>query len=121
MIVHDYRKTEKQGLAYVKDLPALTFVGPTRNNPVLDPLAVLHLNNHLYISINFKLIFFLFSVQSIFTVPGIHLSKDPGYRSSAFPQSSGKSRRQSMLLWLNEQKFDQNVSTKSNGNVNIIR
>ena len=80
----------------MKDLPALTLVGPTRNNPVLDPLAVLHLNNHLYISINFKLIFF--SVQSIFTVPGIHLSKDPGYRSSAFPQSSGKSRRQSMLL-----------------------
>ena len=37
-------------------------------------------------------------VQSIFSVPGIHLSKDPGYRSSAFPHSSGKSRRQSMLL-----------------------
>lgn len=44
-------------------------------------------------------------VQSIFTVPGIHLSKDPGYRSSAFPQSSGKSRRQSMLLWLDQQKW----------------
>ena len=42
----------------MKDLPALTLVGPTRNNPVLDPLAVLHLNNHLYISINFKQIFF---------------------------------------------------------------
>ena len=40
-----------------------------------------------------------FSVQSIFTLPGVHLSKDPGYRSSAFNHaSSGKSRRQSMLL-----------------------
>jgi len=41
----------------------------------------------------------LLDVQSIFSVPGIHLSKDPGYRSSAFTHSSGgKSRRQSMLL-----------------------
>ena len=39
-----------------------------------------------------------FAVQSIFTVPGISLSKDPGYRSSAFSHSTGKSRRQSMLL-----------------------
>merc|ERR1711981_1189542 len=31
--------------------------------------------------------------------PAAHLSKDPGYRSSAFNHaSSGKSRRQSMLL-----------------------
>merc|ERR1712018_561275 len=38
-------------------------------------------------------------VQSIFTLPGVQLSKDPGYRSSAFNHaSSGKSRRQSMLL-----------------------
>ena len=28
-----------------KDLRALTLVGPTRNNPVLDPLAELHLDN----------------------------------------------------------------------------
>lgn len=41
----------------------------------------------------------LLDVQSIFTIPGVHLSKDPGYRSSAFNHaSSGKSRRQSMLL-----------------------
>lgn len=40
----------------------------------------------------------LLDVQSIFSVPGIHLSKDPGYRSSAFSHNSGKSRRQSMLL-----------------------
>merc|ERR1719208_414666 len=37
-------------------------------------------------------------VQSIFTVPGVHLSEDPGYRSSAFHHQTGKSRRQSMLL-----------------------
>ena len=30
-----------------KDLQALTLVGPTRENPVLDPLAVLHLDNWL--------------------------------------------------------------------------
>merc|ERR1719367_1574672 len=41
----------------------------------------------------------LLDVQSIFTLPGVQLSKDPGYRSSAFNHaSSGKSRRQSMLL-----------------------
>ena len=32
-----------------KDLRALTLVGPTRNNQVLEPLAVLHLDNQLYI------------------------------------------------------------------------
>ncbi|GLH10935.1 Casein kinase I isoform alpha [Gryllus bimaculatus] len=39
-------------------------------------------------------------VVSIFTVPGIQLNKDPGYRASGFPKSgvSGRSRRQSMLL-----------------------
>lgn len=38
--------------------------------------------------------------QSLFSIPGIHLSKDPGYRSSAFSNNSSgsKSRRQSMLL-----------------------
>ena len=46
-----------------------------------------------------KSICFYFPVQSIFGVPGVHLSKDPGYRSSAFSHNSGKSRRQSMLLW----------------------
>lgn len=46
-----------------------------------------------------NMIFFVFTVQSIFTLPGVQLSKDPGYRSSAFNHaSSGKSRRQSMLL-----------------------
>lgn len=39
-------------------------------------------------------------VMSIFTIPGIQLSRDPGYRSSNFPKSgvTGRSRRQSMLL-----------------------
>ena len=51
------------------------------------------------VSLKYHLHLFLFSVQSIFTIPGVHLSKDPGYRSSAFSHaSSGKSRRQSMLL-----------------------
>jgi len=36
--------------------------------------------------------------DSLLSCPGVHLAKDPGYRSSAFPQSQGKSRRQSMLL-----------------------
>jgi len=36
--------------------------------------------------------------DSLLGCPGVHLAKDPGYRSSAFPQSQGKSRRQSMLL-----------------------
>lgn len=40
----------------------------------------------------------LMDVQSIFSVPGIVLAKDPGYRSSAYNHTSGKSRRQSMLL-----------------------
>ena len=31
-------------------LRALTFEGPTKDNPVLDPLAVLHLNNRLLLS-----------------------------------------------------------------------
>ena len=30
-----------------KDLRALTLVGPTRDNLVIDPLAVLHLDNQL--------------------------------------------------------------------------
>ncbi|XP_063219443.1 cyclin-dependent kinase 17-like isoform X2 [Bacillus rossius redtenbacheri] len=42
----------------------------------------------------------LTDVMSIFSVPSIQLSKDPGYRSANFPKSSvlGRSRRQSMLL-----------------------
>ena len=32
-----------------KEFQALTLVGPTWNNPVLDPLAVLHFDNQLYI------------------------------------------------------------------------
>ena len=31
------------------DLRALTLAGPTRKNPVQDPLAVLHLDNQLHI------------------------------------------------------------------------
>ena len=34
-----------------KDLQALTLMGPTRNNLVLDPLAVPHLDNRLYMCI----------------------------------------------------------------------
>lgn len=39
-------------------------------------------------------------VTSIFTLPGIKLTRDPGYRSSSFPKtnSGSRSRRQSMLL-----------------------
>lgn len=38
-------------------------------------------------------------VVSIFSLPGIQLTKDPGYRTSAFPKTSAsRSRRQSMLL-----------------------
>jgi len=36
--------------------------------------------------------------DSLLGCPGVHLAKDPGYRSGGFPQSQGKSRRQSMLL-----------------------
>ena len=32
------------------DLQALTLVGPTVTRPVLDPLAVMHLNNQLFMS-----------------------------------------------------------------------
>ena len=39
------------------DLLALTLVGPTRNNPVLDPLAVLQLDNQLYICTDTLIIF----------------------------------------------------------------
>ena len=42
--------------------------------------------------------YFCFSAASIFSVSGVHLAKDPGYRSGGFAQSQGKSRRQSMLL-----------------------
>ena len=35
-----------------KDLQALSLVGSTWKNPVLDPLAVLHLNNRLFINRN---------------------------------------------------------------------
>ena len=34
---------------HIKDLQASTLVGLTRENAVLDPLAVLHLDNGLYI------------------------------------------------------------------------
>ena len=33
-----------------QDLQALTLVGPPRDNPEIDPLAVLHLDNCLYMS-----------------------------------------------------------------------
>jgi len=36
--------------------------------------------------------------DSILCVPGVHLARDPGYRSTAFQPAQGKSRRQSMLL-----------------------
>ena len=34
----------------IKNLQAPTLVGPTRNNPVLDPLGVLHLDNCLFMN-----------------------------------------------------------------------
>ena len=34
-----------------KDYQALTLVGPTRGNPELDPLAVQHLDNQLFMSL----------------------------------------------------------------------
>ena len=36
------------------DLPALTLAGPIRHSPVLDPLAVHHLENGLYIWLSLK-------------------------------------------------------------------
>ena len=42
-----------------KDLQALTLVGPTRDNSVLDSLAVLHFENRLFINI---FIFWLFYI-----------------------------------------------------------
>jgi len=36
--------------------------------------------------------------ESVMIVPGVQLSRDPGYRSTGFPAAQGKSRRQSMLL-----------------------
>ena len=38
-------------LSSLYDLQTFTLVGPTRDNLVLDPLAVQHLNNGLYISL----------------------------------------------------------------------
>ena len=39
--------SHSQLLIKQKNLGALTLMGPTRNNPVLDPLAELHLCNRL--------------------------------------------------------------------------
>ena len=41
----------KGTLVNQKVLRALALVGPTWDNPVLDPLAVLHLDNRLYLSV----------------------------------------------------------------------
>ena len=38
------------------------------------------------------------AAQSVMFVPGIHLARDPGHRSTGFVSAQGKSRRQSMLL-----------------------
>ena len=46
MVVMAYLMSDYLLLA--TDLRTLTLVGPTRDNPVLDPLAVLHLDNQLY-------------------------------------------------------------------------
>ena len=43
----------------MKYLQALTLVGPTRDNLVLDPLAVLHLENWLFINIFIFGLFFI--------------------------------------------------------------
>ena len=47
-------------LEYKTDLQALSLVGHKRENPVLYPLAVLHLNNRLYIP-SFNLFTFYYS------------------------------------------------------------
>ena len=40
----------------------------------------------------------LVAVDSLFTCPGVQLTKDPGYRSYPSRDQGGKTRRQSMLL-----------------------
>ena len=40
-----------------KDVKALTLVRPRRNNPALDPLAVLHLDNGLYTKPSSSIVF----------------------------------------------------------------
>ena len=45
----DQRSSHSQLFDNRKDLQASTLVGLTRENPVLDPLAVVHLDNQLYI------------------------------------------------------------------------
>ena len=42
-------QTTMELLVIKTDLQALTLVGPTKQEPVLDPLAVLHLDKRLYI------------------------------------------------------------------------
>ena len=43
-------QTLKEPIVNRKDLRALTLVGPTRSNLVLDPLAKLHLDNPLFMN-----------------------------------------------------------------------
>ena len=52
----------KDFLVNRKDFQALTLVGTTRNNPILDPLAVIHLDNLPYIY-NILLLFCNFKVK----------------------------------------------------------
>ena len=56
-----------------KDLLALTLVGPPRDNPELDPLAVLHLDNQLFMcSIVVYLCMIFVCMLSIFALPGLN-------------------------------------------------
>ena len=61
----------------IKDLRALTLVGPTPNNPKLDPLAVLHHDNQLCI-FNFN-----FSGERI-AIQGFDPSKGPNLSNFQF-------------------------------------
>ena len=51
---------------YVQHLPALTKVGPTRDNLVIDPLSVLHLDNRLFIRGVLSLKLYMFQYYSIY-------------------------------------------------------
>ena len=56
--MQDLVKQDTLHFNFFKDLRALTLVGPPKNNPEADPLAVLHPNNRLYIFLNKREVLF---------------------------------------------------------------
>ena len=64
-------QTLKEPSVNRKDLQALNLVGPTKDNPVQDPLAVLHLNNRLYIFVTWAsfLVSCLNSIEGVLWCP----------------------------------------------------